>query len=307
MKSSVLITGVNGFLGTGMWEFLSRKSRSVKLAGADIVPGIDDARIWRVDLTCERSLEKILTQVQPDVILHLAGGRMSDAEESRLANLGTTESLCAALHELKMTRTRVVVPGSAAEYGIPPANVRKIREEAKPRPKSDYGRVKWSQTKAALGWSKKGLDITVGRIFNITGAGTPETLAAGRFAQQIALMELRGKSGILQTYNLAGRRDFLDIEDVSAALWALAQKGQPGEVYNVCSGRATGIADLLERMILCSRMTDVTIDEQNTSAASFNVIGSAAKIRRATGWEPRVALDASLRRTLKSWREKVRG
>ncbi len=248
-----------------------------------------------------------MTQVEPDIIVHLAGGRMSDAEASRLANLGTTESLCAALNQLGMTDTRVIIPGSAAEYGIPPKNVRKIREDVKPRPKSDYGRIKWEQTRAALRWAKKGLNITVGRIFNITGAGTPESLAAGRFAQQITLMELRGKSGVLQTYDLSGKRDFIDIQDVCAALWALARKGRPGEVYNICSGKATGIADLLESMILCSRMTDVTIDEQPTASPSFNVIGSPAKIKRATGWSPTIGLETSLRRTLQSWRAKVRG
>lgn len=307
MKSTVLITGVNGFLGGGMWEFLSRRSRSVKLAGADIIPGLEDERIWHIDLTCERSLEKMLIQVQPDVIIHCAGGRMADAEASRLANLGTTESLCAALHERGMTDTRVVIPGSAAEYGSPPKDVRKIREEVKPRPNSDYGRIKWEQTRAAMGWAKKGLHISVGRIFNITGAGTPETLAAGRFAQQIALMELRGKSGILQTYDLSGKRDFIDIQDVCAALWALAREGHSGEIYNICSGRSTGIAELLERLIMYSKMTDVTIDEQGTSSQSYNVIGSAVKIKRAVGWEARVPLEKSLRQTLHSWRRKVRG
>ena len=307
MKATVLITGVNGFLGGGMWEYLSGKSSSLKLAGADIIPGLEDERIWHIDLTCERSLEKMLTQVQPDIIIHCAGGRMSDEEAARLANLGTTESLCAALHELGMTGTRVVIPGSAAEYGIPAKNVRKIREDVKPRPQSEYGQIKWEQTRAALGWAKKGLHICVGRIFNITGAGTPESLAAGRFAQQIALMELRGKSGILQTYDLSGKRDFIDIQDVCAALWMLARHGESGEVYNICSGRPTGVAELLERLIMCSKMTDVTIDEQGTSSPSFNVIGSAAKIKRAVGWEAQVALDKSLRQTLHSWRRKVRG
>ncbi|MBZ0165169.1 MAG: NAD-dependent epimerase/dehydratase family protein [Candidatus Omnitrophica bacterium] len=305
MKTKVFITGVNGFLGQGMWHYLIRNVKKAELYGADIKSGLQHQNIVKTDLTRKQSLVKLLSSVQPQIVFHLAGGRMADPEASQLANLGTTECLCAALFDLGLTDTKVIIPGSAAEYGIPPKDVRKINERVVPRPKSDYGRIKWQQTQAALDWSQKGLDISIGRIFNIMGAGTPETLAVGRFAQQIALMERRGKEGVLQTYDLSGKRDYIDIQDVCSALWALALKGHSGEIYNICSTRPVAIAALLEKLILMSRLVDVTIDEQPTQSQSFSVIGSHAKIKRDTGWSPVIGLDQSLRDTLVSWRKKV--
>ncbi|MGE0268330.1 MAG: NAD-dependent epimerase/dehydratase family protein [Candidatus Omnitrophota bacterium] len=306
MKKKALITGVNGFIGQALWQFLKRHKKTIQVFGIDLMKTSGVPGISSMDMRDSRRFGHFLDNISPDYIFHLAGGRMNDAAKLKESNIETTKALFTTLLQIAHIPAKIVIPGSAAEYGEPPANVRRISERAIAVPLSDYGKVKFKQTDLAFQYSTLGFNVVVARLFNITGANTPDQLAAGRFSKEIVRLEQGNKTGALNTMSLKGRRDFLDIEDICSALWHLAESGRSGQIYNVCSSVPTRIEDLLFKLILFSRLTDVEIIEDESSGSkSFDVIGSNAKLRAHTPWKQEISLDKSLVRTLKSWRKQL--
>jgi GDP-4-dehydro-6-deoxy-D-mannose reductase len=298
----VLITGVNGFIGGSLWRFLSKQRLKLEVFGLDVGPVASCNKIFVCDLNHKKNFLKVLSSVKPDVIFHAAGGRMSDKGEVFKANFLTTKSLLETIEKDYKKTPRIIIPGTAAEYGQPPQGQRTVTEKTLPQPGSWYGFVKYMQSILALSYAERGLDVIVARIFNVLGFGTPPGLAMGRFAQEIVRIEERQASAILKTGDLKGKRDFLDIEDVCAALLALARKGRSGEVYNVCSGRACTIRALLDQMISCSGRKDVVVKEGKAFSESCDIVGSNVKIKKTTGWRPKVSLKDSLNETLEFYR-----
>lgn len=303
MKKKVLITGVTGFIGQALWQYLKRNNSSTVVHGISLHKKFDHPSISALDLLDSTRLARYLDEISPDYVFHLAGGRMGDFAKLAESNIKTTESLFMTLKRIGRF-PKVVIPGSAAEYGLPAKNIRRITEKYPAQPLSDYGKVKLKQTELSLNYAVQGIPVTVARIFNITGTGTPEQLAAGWFAKQIAVLEKNKRCGTLNTMSLKGRRDFLDIDDICSALWKLAESGRSGHIYNVCSAVPVKIEDMLLSLIRLSRLIDVEICEDETSGSkSFDVIGSNAKIKAHTAWQQKVSSDESLTRTLRSWRK----
>ncbi len=303
MPRRILITGVNGFIGRSLWQHVRKSHRSVEVFGID-QHGESDDHIQILSLTDKSRLKVYIAEIAPQIIFHCAGGRMKNRTQLRTSNITTTKNLLASIPSRCDMTTRVIIPGSAAEYGVLPKNIRRVSETFKADPQSDYGRIKLEQSATALGQCREGLEVCVARIFNITGRNTPEQLAAGRFARQIVELERQSKTGVIDTYSLSGRRDFLDIDDVCRALWCLGIDGRPGEIYNVCSSQARGIEELLMGLIMESRLHDIEIRERSDDhSRTFDVVGSNAKLRRHTRWMPQVTWEQSLKQTITSYRK----
>ncbi len=304
MKPYVLIMGVHGFIGSALKRWLLTNVRNVEIFGLDIRPfKSPDKNFFLSDLKNQKQIIHVLSKIRPRFIFHLAGGRMEEPEKLLEANVYSTQNLLAAIAEMKDYHPRVIIPGSAAEYGQPHQRQKLIRENDPPKPTSHYGLTKLMQTSLALMYARRGLDVVVGRIFNICGAGTTEAFALGKFAKDIALIESGKKEKRVTTRSLAGQRDFLDIRDVCSALWAVAGKGKKGEVYNICSQKSSSVRTLLKKMISLSRERGIVIDEQKASSSgSFDAVGSNTKIKKNTGWRPKVRLKESLKDTLNYYR-----
>ncbi len=304
---NILITGAGGFIGTALRNYLKSHQPSVKVLG--VVKSRSRSTVIHGDLNDENKVREILIRTQPQIIFHLAGGRPADEGMLWQANMIPTQVLLNAVAQLKKTKrinSVIVIPGSAAEYGQMRSK-RPISETTTPEPLARYGFVKYMQTTLGLLYARQGLDVRVARIFNVCGYGTPSFLALGHFAQKIVQMERKKQLLSFKVGNLKGRRDFLDIEDVCAALWAVARRGKRGEVYNVCSGKASHLRLLLRRLIGYSTVKNIKVSEERKAhSASFDSVGSSAKIKRATGWRPRVHLDESLKNTLRYYREQAR-
>lgn len=302
---NILITGVNGFIGRALWDHFKDQRPSLNVFGIDLQIPIPRPRLWACDLSNQRQLMKILDRVRPDVIFHLAGGRPADENMLWQANFISTKTLFNVVAGLKSVSLCVVIPGSAAEYGQVKTPRRPVAETLQPQPLGWYGFIKYMQTSLGLMYARKGLDVRVARIFNIGGYGTPASLALGNFAGRIVRIEKGKEPPVLEVGQLSGQRDFVDIEDVCGALWAIARKGKRGEVYNVCSGRSSRMRSLLRELIRYSDIKDNVViqEEQKTHAATFDIVGSNAKIKRVTGWRPRVSLEQSLKNTLRYYRE----
>ncbi|MCA1690583.1 MAG: GDP-mannose 4,6-dehydratase, partial [Actinobacteria bacterium] len=152
-----------------------------------------------------------------------------------------------------------------------------------------------------------GLDVVRTRAFNHCGPGQTDTYVVGAFASQIAAAEARGQATVtMRTGDLRPRRDFTDVRDVVRAYWLASEHAPPG-IYNVCSGHATPIADILD---LLAAQSPVGFDQQTDPERLrrhevMEIRGSHEKLTSATGWEPEIPLERTLRETLEWWRQSI--
>ncbi|MCA9401373.1 MAG: NAD-dependent epimerase/dehydratase family protein [Candidatus Omnitrophica bacterium] len=304
MSKRVLIIGINGYLGNALQAYLKKNARSVEVFGISRNP-VNIKNTFSCNCLHQNKLRAIIRDLKPDIIFHLVGGRLKNQERLFKANFDTTLNLFQAVEQIENYKPRIIIPGTAAEYGSPKGK-RLLSEKSRCRPVSWYGFVKHLQTLISLDYAKHGQDIMVARMFNIVGGGVPEPLAFGKFAKDIVLVEQKKIPPQLVTKNLSGKRDFCDIDDVCRALWLIAQKGKKGQIYNICSGRSSNILALLKQMLKCSRVKNIAIREVDQFASeSFDVVGSYDKLQRLTGWKPRVSLKRSLQNTLQFYRKHI--
>lgn len=300
-KKRILITGARGFIGNALWRYLQKKQKNFEVF-AVTSKTISGSRLFHCDLGSVKNIRELLKKTRPQYILHFAGGRSSNEKEQIRLNCRLTKNLFQAVKAIKNFSPRIVVPGSAAEYGIPKRRGC-IRESDELNPLALYGEAKRRQIQIVLQYAQEGLDVVVARIFNILGQGTPATLSVGYFARQIAMVEKDEKKPVIRTESLAGGRDFLDIEDVCSAIICLMRYGKTGEVYNVCSGRKVRMRELLRRLIFISKVKNIRIQEDKTqSLFAFDAVGSNLKIKSLKRWRPKVSLEQSLRNTLETYR-----
>jgi GDP-4-dehydro-6-deoxy-D-mannose reductase len=148
------------------------------------------------------------------------------------------------------------------------------------------------------------LDVYIGRPFNLVGPGEQPTSVCSAIARQISAIESGRQEPVVRVGNLAPERDFVDIRDCVAAYWAIVTLGQPGEVYNICSGRSTSIKRVLELLLAESaiRPEIVVAGAYSKQADISRSVGSAQKLRGRTGWQPEFELRASLAALLNAWR-----
>ena len=303
MRKRILITGVDGFIGRAIWRYIKKRQPNFSVSGLDVKNNQVDKNIFTCNLNHQRKLKSILTFINPDCIFHFAGGRMANAKELLESNFLTTKYLLDTIGKIQNYHPRIIIPGSAAEYGKVSLRKKLIKESYEPKPISWYGLVKLMQTNLGLAYARAGFDIVVVRMFNIMGAGTPSTLALGSFAQQIAMIEKGIRKRVIHTKNLNAKRDFLDIDDVCQALLLIAQSGKSGQIYNICSGYGIRIRELLEKLLSYAKVKDIIVKEnKNNSLPSFEVIGSNAKLRAATKWFSKMSIEKSLKNTLQGYR-----
>ncbi|HNV24427.1 MAG TPA: NAD-dependent epimerase/dehydratase family protein, partial [Candidatus Omnitrophota bacterium] len=188
MKKRILIAGVSGFLGSGLWQAASQE-KDLEVFGLDINKKQKNTRIYCCDICDERKLKTVLSKLRPHYIFHFIGGSLTEPAGLFNANLLSTRCLLNAILQIKNYHPRVIVPGSAAEYGVVESKNLPIKETQKVQPISMHGFTKYMQTSLALSYVKKGVDVFIARIFNVSGFGMPANLSLGRFAKEIVSLE----------------------------------------------------------------------------------------------------------------------
>jgi len=297
---TILITGSNGFIGRHLATAIRDACPAARLVGVDAVPVPGAPDMIVLDLLDREKTACLVSQTAPDYIFHLAGriytSSFSDLYES---NVRVTENILESVRREGLP-CRVVIPGSAAEYGaVRPADL-PVGEEQISRPVSPYGVSKVWQTALATYFTHAGVDVVIGRMFNLVGRGMPEGLSLGSFVKQLQGMISGQLAPTLRCGNLQPKRDFVDVEDACRGLMAIARGGARGEIYNICTGRSHTVGDVLNFLIGLLNL-DVTIE---TDAERYklrdidDIYGSNRKIREATGWLPEVSLEESCRRML---------
>jgi GDP-4-dehydro-6-deoxy-D-mannose reductase len=192
---------------------------------------------------------------------------------------------------------RTLIVSSAEVYGRQRPERMPLDEQTPVRPENPYAASKAAAETYALVWSRiYGLDVVVARAFNHIGPGQDARFVVPSFAHQLAEIAAGGPR-VMHVGNLAAERDFLDVRDVVAAYLLLLANGRAGDVFNVCSGRAVAIREVLRQLVTIARVpVEIRDDPARMRPSDVPVLfGDATKLRAETGWEPRFTLAASLR------------
>jgi GDP-4-dehydro-6-deoxy-D-mannose reductase len=306
----VLVTGSAGFVGRHLLEAL--RDRGHDVFETDHVAAGD---VLGVDVTDPLAVQGAFELARPDAVAHLAAqafvpASIEDPAATLRINAGGTLNVLEAARRLAAggVRTRVLVVSSADVYGAQPPEAYPLRETTAPRPANPYAASKVAAEALALAFVHSfGVDAVVTRAFNHIGTGQDERFAVPAFALQLARIAA-GAEPVVRVGNLSATRDVLDVRDVcDAYVRILDGGGQPGEIYNVCSGVATPMREILRRLIEIARVAvEVREDAERMRPADVPVsVGDAAKLRGATGWAPRISLAAALRDVYDEARSRV--
>jgi len=313
----VLVTGAGGFVGGHLLEFLRAAHPELAVSGcvrphggASLPAGA--TRLIEADLDDAAATEALIDEVQPDRVVHLAG--QSSVHQS-WADPGATlrTNLLGVVHLLDGLRrlgrpARVLVVGSSEEYGVVSRAQLPVGEAAPLRPNSPYAVSKVAQGLLALQYSEPGrLEVVLTRTFPHTGPGRGEAFAESSFARQLAEIAAGRRPPVLRVGNLDAERDFTDVRDVVRAYWELIERGVLGQVYNVCSGRGVTIGGVLERLIrLAGVKVEVSQDAARLRPSDIPaIVGDPGRLQAATGWQPEIPLERTLRDLFGYWCERV--
>jgi GDP-4-dehydro-6-deoxy-D-mannose reductase len=309
----VLVTGAAGFAGSHLIDALLERGVAVEAwTRPDAPPAFSPAQNgvrWRqIELLDRESVLAALSQLRPPVIFHLAGAaHLGKSWQHAAATLET--NVIGTANVLEGERSlglgaRILVPGSAAVYRDSPDP---LTEEAPLAPASPYAVSKLAQEQLARRAAEDGQHVLVTRSFNHIGPRQAPAFATASFARQIAAIERGAVAPVLRVGNLASRRDLTDVRDTVRAYIVLIERGRPGVVYNVCSGLAPSMQEVLDGLLARATVrvaieTDPALYRHHDASI---VVGHHARLTRDTGWRPGVPLDTTLDDLLAFWRDAV--
>ena len=311
----VLITGITGFAGSHLAEQLVARGDEVyglaheRPPFRNLVAIQDRVRIHEGDITRLEDVQGALAGSRADALVHLAGmavptvAAADPVEAVRINVLGTATVLTALEHH---PNTRLVLASSADVYGAPDRVP--VNEDAPVRPGNVYAATKVAAEALARELTARhGAPIAILRPANQNGPRQHPGLAASAFAKQIAEAEAGLAEPVVRHGRLDAERDFLDVRDMARA-YAAALDLDEGGTFNVGTGRAVAIAEILETLIALARIpVRAELDQSRIRGGEPTRIAlNAARFRQKTGWSPRITLVDSLRDTLDFWRSSVR-
>lgn len=301
-RRRLLVTGHKGFVGQHV------------LALAPAVTGFEICVPEReYDLLDATGLAAAIDEVRPDAVLHLAGltfvpDAVRDPERAIQVNVIGTLRLLQALKQRGFQGPMVYV-SSGDVYGLVSPEQLPITEVAPVQPRNPYAVSKVSAELLCRQWAlTEGWPICVARPFNHIGAGQGAQFVVAKIASQIARIKAGMATPRLELGDIDVSRDFLDVRDVVSAYFALLERGEAGEIYNICSGRERTIRELVQRMLALAGI-DVELEVDKAllrPSEQRRVVGSNKKITQATGWLPAINIDQTLRSVLLDWEERIK-
>ena len=319
VPTRILITGISGFLGGYLVEQCHARYPGATLFGSSrqaaarsTAPATNGVTLIEADITHEGQMRDALAQSQPDWVFHLAAQSSVAASWANPAatlriNAGGAVQLFEALRAEQMS-PRVVLLGSGEQYGQVRPEENPIHEEVPFRPINPYGVSKSAQDLFGYQYFVAyALPVLRVRLFNSFGPHQADTFVVANFARQIALIEQGRMEPILSVGNLQAQRDFLPVADVAGALLAVAERGQPGQAYNIGSGQARSIGEILDMLLAHSTMPiQVRQDPARFRPADIQLLAAdTARLHCHTGWTPSILPEDALEQTLNYWRAKL--
>lgn len=312
-----LITGSAGFVGSHLCEYLVRETKWDVVAVCyhavstkHLDPIREQITLLQGDLLNADWARQIVAETGPDIIFHLAA--MSSPAAS-FANPGGTlvNNMLAQVNLLQAVREAAVDPvvlivGSGDEYGLVQPEDIPVKEDTPLRPSSPYAVSKVAQDFLALQYHLSyGMRTVRVRPFNHIGPRQAPGFVTSDFAQQVARIEAGRQPPTMQVGNLAARRDFTDVRDMVRAYHLAVTQGEPGQVYNIGSGEAHSIEEILQLFVAFSQVSvQVELDPRRMRPSDIPVIAcDSSRFRQRTGWRPQIPLERSLQDILDYWRQ----
>jgi len=317
---NVLITGITGFAGSHLAEYILAEHPGVRVCGIvrwrsrmDNVKGIlGKVELHEADLNDIVSLKKALAAIRPDKVFHLAAQSFvptswkMPAETFAINALGQI-NLFEALIDLKLN-PKFQIAGSSEEYGMVYAHEVPMKETNYLRPLSPYAVSKVAQDLLGYQYHQSyGLKTVRTRGFNHTGPRRGDVFVTSNFAKQVAEIEKGHKAPVIHVGNLEAKRDFTDVRDMVRAYWLATEKCEEGDVYNIGSGNTFVMQDMLNMLLGMSTVkVKVEVDPARLRPSDVPILlADASKFRAATGWAPRIPFETTLKDLLDYWRERV--
>ena len=305
MIRKALITGASGFVGLHLKEELEKydyKVYDTDRFGASI----------KMDLTDYAEVQNVLDKVRPDYIFHLAGIAFVPTSWQD-PNLVFQVNLIGSLNLFNAIRTvgidpMVQIAGSSEEYGLVLPEELPINENNPLRPLSPYAVSKIAMDMLAYQYFKSyGMKIVRTRAFNHEGYGRGEQYVTSSFCKQAVEIEKGLKLPIIYHGDLSSERDFTDVRDMVKAYRLAVEMGEPGEVYNIGSGKKYKISEVLNIVrSLCKVRFEDDIDPKRMRPSDLKtLLCDSSKFRKKTGWEPKYTLEQTLKECMKYWRERI--
>lgn len=316
---TVLVTGAGGFVGQYMVEALLARGDQVDALYRTQKSSERFRRFGKklrkhsCDLLDRTRLQKIVAGISPDAVIHLAGlSQVSASWEDphtvfQVHVLGTL-NLLTSLRRIEHP-CKILVVGSSDVYGKVPRKAQPVRESQPFAPVSPYGVSKAAQDLLALLYARSfEMDIVLARPFNHTGPGQREDFVVPSFALQLVRIEKGLQEPVIRTGNLKPVRDFTDVRDVVSAYELLLKKGRKGEAYHICRGQGHSISQMLRLLIKLSGIScHILRDPERERPVDIPyLVGSFAKIKRETGWKPKLPLQQTLKDMLLFFRRRLK-
>ena len=316
MKS--LIIGGAGFVGAYLVRHLKNDlgqdvvvtkmpREQVKVDGVDM----NSIQVCDLDILQKESIAALFREIRPDYIYHLAAQSSVSVSWKNPAltvdvNVKGGVNILEALRELE-DKPRVLFIGSGEEYGHILPGETPIKEGNVPRPGNIYAATKVCQNMLAKIYADAyGLDVMMVRAFNHIGPNQLPLFVVADFCKQVAEIEAGNREPVMKVGNLSAKRDFTDVRDVVRAYALLMKSGCAGETYNIGSGHAIAIEDIL-KCILDHSSVEIRVegDPERLRPVDVPIIeADTTKVYEATGWKPEISLEQTIRETLDYWRTK---
>jgi len=314
LKQRLLVTGAEGFIGSHLVDLLTADNQTEIIAvvfadTCNLSQTAGKVRLCKCDVTRKGEVSSLIKESNPDVIYHLAAQSLlsnswDQPEQTFLVNvLGT-------LHILESIRNSkpdalIEIVCTSDEYARSTDQIQQFQESHSLIPSTPYGISKLAADMLGLlYWQRFGIKTIRIRPFSIIGPRKTGD-AVSDFARGIVEIET-GKRSCLKVGNLEAVRDFVDVRDAVKAMRLLAQKGRPGEAYNICSGKGSSVRILLDILKSCSHSpVEILQDtERIRSSDRTSLIGDCSKLK-SLGWQVEISLEQTLRDILDYWRKKV--
>ena len=316
----VLITGITGFAGSHLAEYLCSK-KEYKIAGTylsnESLKNVErirsKIRLIKIELTNAKKVLHLVEKTKPDLVFNLAGlpstaDSFKNPAETLINNISLEINLLSAIKENKLLDAKILIISSAEIYGLVKKEDLPIDEETRLMPTSPYSVSKIAQDFLGLQYFLSyNLKIIRVRPFNHIGPRQSMHFVVSAIAKKIAEIEKGKREKVLSVGNLESKRDFTDVRDMVRAYTIALDKGKLGEVYNIGSGVSYRIYDILSKLLLMSSLKITVKSDKSLFRPIDNpeLICDATKFIKISNWKPRIDIDTTLKDTLDYWRNIV--
>lgn len=321
-----LITGITGFVGSHLAEYILENHTEVEVAGfirwrspkVNIEGVLNKITLYYGNLLDFPSVRSTLVEYKPDVIFHLAAQSYVDFSflapiETLGTNIVGTCNLLEAVKQLKQSDSYnpvIHICSSSEVYGQVTEDEVPIKESNPLRPASPYAVSKVGEDMLAFQyWCSWKIKTIRSRMFTHTGPRRGEVFVVSNFSRQIAMIEAQLAEPVVKVGNLDSVRTFSDVRDAVRAYWILVDSCPPGEVYNIGGVETMTVGQMLEQLLTMSTVADIKIEVDQARLRPSDVtlqIPCVEKFYKATGWKPQIKFEKTLRDTLDYWRDYYR-